>query len=227
AAIRETWGKQLRSRGVKLLFLVASTSDENLQDNIIEEDNIYGDLLQASFIEDYYNLTLKTIAMLDSLRNYCSQVKFVLKTDQDVLINVEKVFQVVDRYRNEQRAIFGNIFDNVVVRRNENDKWYVPKFIYSPEYYPPYASGPVYIFTGDSISSLISEGFKTSALYVDDSYFTGIVAEKAGIKRIDIKLVSPFRIDKLKKTDFNKYLGIHNYKPGEIIKIWKTFGFMS
>ncbi|RWR99894.1 beta-1:3-galactosyltransferase 2-like protein, partial [Dinothrombium tinctorium] len=122
AAIRETWGKQLRSRGVKLLFLVASTSDENLQDNIIEEDNIYGDLLQASFIEDYYNLTLKTIAMLDSLRNYCSQVKFVLKTDQDVLINVEKVFQVVDRYRNEQRAIFGNIFDNVVVRRNENDK---------------------------------------------------------------------------------------------------------
>lgn len=52
------------------------------------EKHIYDDLIIANFADSYDNLTLKTMATLEWIETFCNQSQFVLKTDDDMFINV-------------------------------------------------------------------------------------------------------------------------------------------
>lgn len=47
----------------------------------------YDDLVISGFVDSYNNLTLKTTFMINWVIQYCPQVQFVLKVDDDVLVN--------------------------------------------------------------------------------------------------------------------------------------------
>lgn len=66
--IRETWGKQ--TTDLILLFFMGST-DMNYQNDIINEDNKYHDIIQGNFVDVYRNMTYKHVMALKWATYYC------------------------------------------------------------------------------------------------------------------------------------------------------------
>lgn len=64
----------------------------------------FGDIIEEDFLDTYHNLTLKSIAMLKWINLTCygsnnstrsSMPQYVLKTDDDVFINIDRLFSVI------------------------------------------------------------------------------------------------------------------------------------
>lgn len=90
-AIRETWGRFAVERGAYLFFLIGSTIDHQVQDRVLLEEQENQDLLQGHFIDNYFNLTLKTISMMRWVSDHCHKVKYVLKVDDDMFVNMQHI----------------------------------------------------------------------------------------------------------------------------------------
>lgn len=61
------------------------------------QKHLYDDLIVASFVDSYDNLTLKTMASLEWIDNYCNQSEYILKTDDDMFINVPNLLSFIDK----------------------------------------------------------------------------------------------------------------------------------
>ena len=67
--VRRTWGKSCvttHNSWCSLVFILGQLSNDSdpLQDEIENEFNEYGDILQDSFLDSYNNLTIKSIHIL-------------------------------------------------------------------------------------------------------------------------------------------------------------------
>lgn len=56
---------------VKILFLLGQTANNETQVKINTESEVYGDVIQESFLDTYNNLTLKTVMMLKWVNKNC------------------------------------------------------------------------------------------------------------------------------------------------------------
>jgi hypothetical protein len=108
-AIRKTWGKFAIERGAYLLFLIGNTVDEELQHKIDAEDAQFEDILQGRYIDNYFNLTLKTISMMKWISEKCNKVKYVLKVDDDMFINMQHITDFSET-RTFKKVIIGKCF---------------------------------------------------------------------------------------------------------------------
>ena len=84
--IRETWAKRGLFPQTRLVFMLGSTSNKTIQHKLELEYQIYNDIVQQNFDDSYRNLTLKCIMALEWVSNYCPSAKYVLKTDDDVIV---------------------------------------------------------------------------------------------------------------------------------------------
>ena len=112
--IRQTWGDVNRYNkfSVVIVFMVGtsrsfgcSSSDyEDLfiqiqKELIVRENDRYGDILQGSFLENYYNLTIKTQMGLHWLNTHCDHFKYALFVDDDVYLSPTNVLKyLIDPY---------------------------------------------------------------------------------------------------------------------------------
>lgn len=103
-AIRASWGGVRAARGLRVqtLFLLGEPhgtySDQGSQKQLERESAAKGDILQAAFQDSYRNLTLKTLSGLNWADKYCPIARYVLKTDDDVFVNVpELVAELIRR----------------------------------------------------------------------------------------------------------------------------------
>jgi hypothetical protein len=65
------------------------------------EHGRYGDLIQCQVRDTYNNLTLKSIAALEWTRQYCPWAKYLLKTDDDMFIDVRRLLRFIDKVETE------------------------------------------------------------------------------------------------------------------------------
>ena len=61
---------------------------------------VHGDLVQENFVDSYRNLTLKTLMAIRWASTYCSNANFVLKIDDDVLVNPSPLLEYLDNRTN-------------------------------------------------------------------------------------------------------------------------------
>ena len=73
------------------MFCTGSTLDENIQRSLEEESQEYGDLVQGDFLDNYYNLSFKAIMGNLWVAEFCSQAQFVVKTDDDMYVDLYEV----------------------------------------------------------------------------------------------------------------------------------------
>ena len=112
-AIRKSWGFETRFSDVEIrrLFVIGSCqslSDTDVngmvsrsghsrattcQDLIDEESDENKDLVQADFIDSYYNNTIKTMIGLKWLNQFCSDAKFVLFVDDDYYVSTKNLLK--------------------------------------------------------------------------------------------------------------------------------------
>lgn len=104
-AIRASWGGQREARGLRVqtLFLLGEPSGQHPtsgshENHLALESAARGDILQAAFQDSYRNLTLKTLSGLNWADKHCPMARYILKTDDDVFVNVpELVSELVRR----------------------------------------------------------------------------------------------------------------------------------
>ncbi|KAJ9579083.1 hypothetical protein L9F63_024814, partial [Diploptera punctata] len=219
-AIRQTWGHYRQRNDMNIAFLIGSTNNKSLSEELQQENKLYGDLICARFLDSYNNLTLKTISMLEWVDNYCNHVSFVLKTDDDMFINIPKLLNFIEKHAKEKKVIFGRLAKKWKPIRNKKSKYYVSPNQYQPPVFPDFTTGPAYLMTGDVIHDLHTAALGKTYLKLEDVFITGIVAQDVKIKRTHVNEFLNKRVT-FNACNIQKGISIHMIKPPEQFDLWK------
>ncbi|GAU97241.1 hypothetical protein RvY_08572 [Ramazzottius varieornatus] len=198
-AIRKTWKKVLvactengeASCSGSLRFYIGQTSNEGTALRLKKEMQKYDDIVLLQFCDKYENLALKTFHIM----NYVSQQiehpsnesapKFVVKIDDDVLPDLSAFFTCFPTLQNASFGIYGWVtLGSASVRKW--DKYRISRKRWNHTLFPAFAHGPAYAAQVGTLPVLLGEARRTAVLNLEDVWFTGIVAEKAGVKRMRI-----------------------------------------
>ena len=220
-AVRQTWGHFSMRKDVTMAFVVGRTNKPEVQNIIDKENTFFGDVIQANFIDHYSNLTLKTVSMFEWAKTYCSEAPFILKTDDDMYINMPLLFSFIDSKKNEKRVMYGRLAKGWKPVRNKKSKYYIDTATFSNPRYPDFVTGPAYLFTNDIVDEIYNKILNTTFFTLEDVLLTGVVAESLKIKRIGD---SRFRNEKIKLNDTCKLIqtiSIHMVKYEEQFDIYK------
>lgn len=219
-AIRQTWGHYTQRRDVAVTFMLGSTSNITLNERIEEEQYIYGDIIRGKFIDTYDNLTLKTISMLEWVDNYCPKASFVLKTDDDMFINVSRLLGFISKHSPDQRAIYGRLAKKWKPIRNKKSKYYISPRQYKPSLFPDFTTGPAYLLPARLAKELYTAALNHTYFKLEDVFVTGIVANSLKIKRIHAAEFLNKRVP-LTACSAQKGISIHMVKGPEQYDLWK------
>ncbi|KAI6176096.1 Hexosyltransferase [Aphelenchoides bicaudatus] len=185
--IRKSWASSKnRKSSTKILFLIGVPKYTDLE----TEMAFHQDIINASIVENYYNLPLKTLVMLQFTDKFFPQIDCLIKVDSDNFLNVSNLEDLCSSLKG-QELITGHCEKTSPVIRNYWSKWYVPEFVYGQEFYPLYCFGETYMFVGKQVrgkllSKLGEFGFDTSKnrrQLPEDTIFSGFLAELADIRR--------------------------------------------
>ncbi|XP_011556053.3 beta-1,3-galactosyltransferase 5 [Plutella xylostella] len=184
-AVRLSWGHAALRRDIGFAFVLGSlhTRDEAKADAIRAEDELYGDIIIGNSRDSYSNLTLKTLSMLEWVHTYCPKVPRLLKTDDDMFINIPRLLKFIDARKNETRTIWGHVSEQVSPQRTMWSKYYVSPLQYPPKVFPDHTNGPAYLMTTDVVGELIKAAGQEPYLRLEDVFVTGVLASKLKIKR--------------------------------------------
>ncbi|RUS71339.1 hypothetical protein EGW08_020904 [Elysia chlorotica] len=187
---------------------------------LLSESKTYGDIVQEDFIDSYRNLSLKSVAILRWVSQFCSKSTFVLKVDDDMYINIPLLLTKV-RVQLERTPMFimGQILSNNPPFRQKNHKWFVPYSQYKQGEYPNYVSGTAYSMSTTAAMRLYVESFYVRPIYMEDIYVTGILADSAMIPRVKDHQFSGHNKVKPSGCEFRKIISGHENSPQEMRKI--------
>ncbi|KAH0553605.1 beta-1,3-galactosyltransferase 1-like isoform X1 [Cotesia glomerata] len=194
-AIRNTWGSEQNlyylatsstvNTTVKIVFLLGESTNDTLNAAILDENYEYGDIIQEKFIDTYNNLTVKSVMMLKWVTIMCPQATFLMKTDDDMYVNVPALVKVIRARPNSAGTLMGSLICNARPISDPKNKWYTPKYMYSEKTYPNYLSGTGYVMSLDVALKLYEAALKTPLLHLEDVYLTGLCAKKAKLRPVN------------------------------------------
>lgn len=148
-AIRRTWSNKSLFPHMRTVFLIGDPKNKTLNERIRKENVVYEDIVQENFHDTYDNLTLKTVMAFKWSAKYCPQAKFLLKVDDDVLVNSYYLKNYLKSMFNETEPLKNTFLclkhTNATVKRNTTHKYYLSKEEYSEDYFKPYCSGKRYL----------------------------------------------------------------------------------
>lgn len=190
-AIRSTYGmiahcgrSDLRNyrteNPVKIAFLLGRSPNQTVESLVRQEFEQYGDIVQTDFTDSYYNLTLKLLYGFKWVDTFCKGVKYVMKADEDVFVNIKILITELKTYRESNKgSVFGFIHtSSLSLRVLRTGKWGVSRAEYPLRKYPPYAQGTSYTLTGDLIPKIIQIAEHLPYLHIEDAFITGVIAGK-------------------------------------------------
>jgi len=183
---RQTWVKDAIKFNIQVFFVIAEPKDNETQKQLELEALQYKDMIQFGFREDYYNLTLKSIALLRWAHIKCIDSELIMKADDDIIVNVNQMMSNLKSFRS---GLTGVLLEKYQPVGYFYSKWFMPKNIYPDEYYPNFLNGPAYVITRDAIKRLIQtlDQYSGPVIVLEDVFITGLLAQRAGIQRHDNK----------------------------------------
>ncbi|CAG9864339.1 unnamed protein product [Phyllotreta striolata] len=207
-AIRETWGR--RDADVRLVFAVGGVEEAASRRSLDAEQRLHGDLVQGSFLDSYRNLTYKHVMGLKYFVYHCPQAKYVLKTDDDVFVNMPSMKNFL-RYDLSPYGVGGGLFCtpryNSLVLRSYRSKWRVSFSEYPEKFYPTYCPGWTLLYSPDVALGLYKEAQISEYFWIDDIHLTGTLTRRLNVTHTDI--------ERLVLSD-NKVYYIFYYPAGEV-----------
>lgn len=241
----------MNSNNLKVVFIVGKTNDL-LLDNMLQIEHIQnGDIIQGSFEDTYRNISYKTLTAWKWIIANCdmSSIRFVIKIDDDVILNVNYLHQVLnhssdliatpifsayskpkesnlDRLKN---SFVCNIFSGYRPDKNPFSKYYVKNSEYNSElyqidFYSDYCFGPGYIITPDLIDKLYAQSSQIKLFWLEDVY-VGILARYASAEFRNLDKEFYFDYDPssvVARNNLKNRLFIRNIQtPDDFNKIWK------
>ncbi|KAK0401736.1 hypothetical protein QR680_015947 [Steinernema hermaphroditum] len=118
---------------------------------------------------------------------YCPHVPYVLRADDDIVAFPERFIHFINTgfYGNEEKAIYGILVKSAGPVRDPSHKWYIPVNYYNSSSYPTYVNGPAYLMTAASTRAILERTAETTFFWIEDVMFTGLMAERTGVKVIE------------------------------------------
>lgn len=220
--IRKTWGNKNSSDAkTKMLFFTGiSLLNETFQRLFPKEQGQFQDIVEVNITESYDSLTKKSVALLKWAHLNCPGVKYVLKSDDDMFINIQNLVNVLRKMK-PRNAILGVKNSHSVPFRNKGSKWYVSREQYPKDRYPTYISGTAYVITGDIISALYNSTLYVPSLFIEDVYLNGICREKIGAEAIHLSGFDSAKSGgKINGRFFETRITGHHFSPKDILLMW-------
>jgi len=72
---------------------------------VADESTKYGDVIQEGFLDTYNNLTLKSVMLLKWVRTHCRHALYVMKTDDDMFVNLPRLITFLEEDRAKYRKL--------------------------------------------------------------------------------------------------------------------------
>ena len=193
--IRETWGsvKLYNGAQIRAVFLVGERikpydmSLRELHEQLKAESSRHGDIIKGNFIDDYINMTYKTVMGHYWFDTYCPRASFVMKADDDVMINIYKIVDLLQKINQEPSIVSTFFYGNCGQhhpKRSKSSKWYVSYSNYMYELYPPFCTGAGYILSNEAAARIYKATSRVPYYWMDD-VFIGFCAELANIEPIN------------------------------------------
>ena len=79
---------------IRIAFLFGLTKNWAEQKLLDDESRAFGDVIQSrKFVDDYMNLTSKSIQMLEWTNAFCPKVGLLLKADDDMFLRLDNLLR--------------------------------------------------------------------------------------------------------------------------------------
>ncbi|NXL43979.1 B3GL1 acetylgalactosaminyltransferase, partial [Podilymbus podiceps] len=226
-AIRITWGSQNFWWGRRILTLFLLGQDTQREDNaealsVEDESILYGDIIRQDFTDTYDNLTLKTIMAFRWVTEFCSNARFLMKTDADVFINTANLVEFLLKLNSSENIFTGYPLIDNFAYRGFYKKTSISYNEYPFKLYPPYCSGMGYIVDGKLALRIYELMSHIRPIKFEDVY-VGICLN---ILKVNITIPEDKQQFFLYKINFDtcKYrhlIAAHGFTSSEIIEFWQ------
>lgn len=222
-AIRETWGKMSnwktynKHKNVLVMFLVGMSSSNTLTEKVqlLKENEKYADIIQDSFTENFYNLTIKLVSQFKWASQYCSSAEYFMTADDDVFVHTKNLVDYLfndNLIVSKQGLYVGHMRSGSPPYRDTSVKYSVPHRVYKGLYYPDYCPGAGYVLSMDVVKMMYEHSLNLPLLYIDDVY-AGMLARLAGVQpTYNRKFLGENTVYK-DPCYSQKFITSHNYKP--------------
>ncbi|XP_055296061.1 beta-1,3-galactosyltransferase 5-like [Sitodiplosis mosellana] len=224
AACRDTWAHS--DPRTKTYFLMGMVQSPSLQKRIDEEDARFNDIIQGNFVDSYHNLTYKHTMALKWFSENCPDVKYLLKLDDAVFVNVPAVHEYL--LNNTENGVHLHGFRvNRLVQRG--GKWKMTREEFSDDLYPEFVGGASVIYSNDFVHEALKKTFTTPYFWIDDVYVTGIIREQlnATIKSINYLKLGGDNLTKVLEGNVTTLpepmfiVSEHDRNYDDMIKLWE------
>ncbi|CAJ0579957.1 unnamed protein product, partial [Mesorhabditis spiculigera] len=197
--IRESWAdaRHYDAKMTRVLFLVGTEESAAAEALLLEENRRFNDMVLCDVGESYYNLSIKTFALLRYQQLRCPSVDCLVKADSDNVLNIRNLERLCLDTGGE--VIIGECEVSRRVIRS-GSKWAVPFDVYPLPRYPQYCSTGTYFLSGRDTARKITQVAASSIFFQsanmrklpEDVLFSGIFAELADVKRKSVEGLSFF-----------------------------------
>ena len=235
-AIRSTWANS--TKDVKVVFLLGSTLNEEEDQLIKSEHNSFSDIVQLSILDkDHLSATLKLIFGLKWTRDYCFNAKYVLKIDDDVLVNLN----ILDMISHWEKAFPNKLNNSFFCKTEKHSKpnrdvksdLFMPYEDYNQEHYPDYCDGYGFMFKNTLTSYLYAASLNTKPVHLENIYI-GLLANQLNSYFYDMSSVY-IDTKNYTKESFEKFLSstliermesVHFIRLNESLNFFKVWNVL-
>ncbi|XP_046542741.1 uncharacterized protein LOC124253063 isoform X2 [Haliotis rubra] len=155
------------------VFLLGQTLNTSLHRKLTAESKTYSDIVQGNFTDSYQNMTYKHMMGYHWVVHYCSHVNYVIKIDDDVIVNVENVVKYISTKKIKKGQIVCSA--HLKSKIKTFGKWLPRKKQFPFDHYPPYCSGFAYLAPVSVIKRLYEASSSVRMYWIDDVYVTGLL----------------------------------------------------
>ena len=206
-------------------FVVGVPAHTSTQQLLLEEHSKHGDIIQQSFIESYFNLTLKTLAALEWGTTFCPGAKWIMKVDDDVYVNMNLLTEVTRKKANTDTVLCKRIFMATAKRSSGLQKFFLTVEEYPYYFFPPYCSGPMYIMSQSVAKYIVHVSPERPFLKLEDVYL-GLCLARSPYSITHMSNIDDMfhDVDSLWTMDcdqLHRYVYIHSIPLELLEQLWK------
>jgi len=156
------------------------------------ESDLHNDIIQGNFADTPSNLTYKHVMGYKWVDERCSQPpKFVLKSDDDVFIEMYHLFNFVSAVYGSHPgpSLVCDVIPAGTAPHRTGDKAVAgEREFFNKKMHPKYCSGAAYLITPSLMKTFLKATKEVPALWIDDVYMTGMVREYLGVSPFYLNL---------------------------------------
>ncbi|XP_060065323.1 beta-1,3-galactosyltransferase brn-like [Ylistrum balloti] len=220
--IRETWANTKRFPSIRIIFSFGTPKQSKRLEALLEESSTHKDILIVkNYIDNYYNLTLKTVSGLKWAVTHCARASYVVSVDDDIYVAPDLLLRFLHRpqIRKIHKFFSGHLLIGTKPIRNPKDKWAISLSEYPFQNYPNYIFGGFVIMSMSTVKSFTIAAQYTKLFKFEDVYL-GILAAKLGIEATNNGYVNSRKTFTVSES-FRTIIASHFYSdPKELQRAW-------